>query len=264
MSLHPTAVIDSSAKIDSSVTIGPYSVIGPNVEIGADTWIGPHVVINGPTKIGKENQIFQFSSIGEVPQDKKFHGENSLLEIGDGNTIREFVTINRGTEDGGGITRVGDDNWLMAYIHIAHDCIVGSHTIFANCATLAGHVVIQDYAILGGSTLVHQFCTVGKHAFCGMGSAISKDVPPFVMVGGNPSEPHGLNREGIKRHGFSKEVRENLDEAYKLTYNSGLKAKEAAEKIAELAQSTPELAPFVELINTSTRGIIRPKTNKHK
>ena len=180
--IHPTALIDPSAKLADSVEVGAYSIIGADVEIGEKTWIGPHVVIQGPTKIGRENKLFQFSSIGEVPQDKKFHGETSYLEIGDRNTIREFATINRGTEDGGGTTRIGNDNWLMAYIHIAHDCQVGDNTIFANNASLAGHAIIEDYVILGGFTLVHQFCSIGQHAFCGMGSAISKDIPPYVMV----------------------------------------------------------------------------------
>ncbi|MDH5181195.1 MAG: acyl-ACP--UDP-N-acetylglucosamine O-acyltransferase [Gammaproteobacteria bacterium] len=259
MSLHPTAVIDPSAKLENNVTIGPYSVIGPDVEIGEGTWIGPHVVINGPSKIGRENRIFQFASIGEIPQDKKFHGEKSRLEIGDRNTIREFVTINRGTEDGGGITRIGNDNWLMAYIHIAHDCIVGSNTIFANSATLAGHVEIRDYAILGGSTLVHQFCVVGEHAFCGMGSAISMDVPPYVLVGGNPTEPHGLNVEGLKRRGFSKEAIRQLKDAYKLTYKSGLKIDQVINELEPRTGDVPELLPYVTLLKNSERGILRPQ-----
>jgi UDP-N-acetylglucosamine acyltransferase len=257
MSIDPRAVIDPSARLGNKVTVGPFSVIGPNVEIGEGTWIGPHVVINGPTQIGRDNRIFQFASIGEIPQDKKFHGEDSVLEIGDRNTIRENVTINRGTADGGGITKIGSDNWLMAYIHIAHDCIIGDHTIFANAASLAGHVRIDDYAILGGFTLVHQFCTIGIHAFCGMGSAISKDVPPYMMVNGNPAQPHGLNSEGLKRHQFSKETQQALRDAYKIIYRSGYTTQEAIKQLAALAQAFPEVANMQCFLESSQRGIIR-------
>ena len=257
MSIHPTAVIDDAVKIGADVTIGPYTVIGPHVEIGDGTWIGPHVVINGPTKIGKENRIYQFASIGEIPQDKKFHGEQSRLEIGDRNLIREFVTINRGTEDGGDITRIGSDNWLMAYIHIAHDCHVGNNVIFSNGTSLAGHVSVEDYAILGGFTLVHQFCSIGKHAFCGMGSAVSKDVPPYVMINGNPAHPHGLNIEGLKRHDFSKEVIKSIRDAYKLVYRSGYTLEEASPKLDALAHGCAELLHFNEFIRASKRGIVR-------
>lgn len=257
MSIDARAVIDSSARIGNNVTIGPFSVIGKDVEIGDDTWVGPHVVINGPTRIGRENRIFQFASVGEIPQDKKFRGEDSVLEIGDRNTIRENVTINRGTVDGGGITRIGSDNWLMAYIHIAHDCIIGNHTIFSNAASLAGHVQIDDYAILGGFTLVHQFCTIGAHAFCGMGSAISKDVPPYMMINGNPAQPHGLNSEGLKRHQFSKDTQQALREAYKIIYRSGLTTQEALEKLTPLAQSCAEVARLKAFIQNSQRGIVR-------
>ena len=257
MSIDSRAAIDPSARIGKNVTIGPFSVIGPHVEIGDDSWIGPHVVINGPTRIGRENRIFQFASIGEIPQDKKFRGEDSTLEIGDRNTIRENVTINRGTADGGGVTKIGNDNWLMAYIHIAHDCIVGNHTIFANAASLAGHVTIDDYAILGGFTLVHQFCTIGTHSFCGMGSAISKDVPPYTMVNGNPAQPHGLNTEGLKRHQFSKDAQLALREAYKIIYRSGFTTQEALTQMNTLAQSFPEVANLQKFIQKSQRGIVR-------
>lgn len=257
MSIHPTAVIADAVKLGNKVEIGPYSVIGPGVEIGAGSVIGPHVVINGPTKIGADNHIFQFASIGEVPQDKKFHGENSVLEIGDRNHIREFVTINRGTEDGGGITRIGNDNWLMAYIHIAHDCLVGNNVIFSNGTSLAGHVTVDDYAILGGFTLVHQFCHIGSHAFCGMGSAVSKDVPPYVIVNGNPSHPHGLNLEGLKRRGFSKASLKSLRDAYKLVYRQGLTLEEAMPKLELLADSNEEVMVYKEFIKKSSRGIIR-------
>jgi len=257
MSVHPTAVIDNAVKIGADVTIGAYSVIGPHVEIGDGSWIGPHVVINGPTKIGKENRIYQFASIGEIPQDKKFHGEQSRLEIGDRNLIREFVTINRGTADGGDITRIGNDNWLMAYIHIAHDCHVGDNVIFSNGASLAGHVTVEDYAILGGFTLVHQFCSIGKHAFCGMGSAVSKDVPPYVIVNGNPAHPHGLNIEGLKRNDFSKEVIKTIRDAYKLVYRSGYTIEEVSPKLEALASGCAELVHFNSFIKASKRGIVR-------
>lgn len=255
--IHPTAVIDPAAKIADSVEIGAYSIIGANVEIGENTWIGPHVVIQGPTKIGKENKLFQFSSIGDVPQDKKFHNELSYLEIGDRNTIREFATINRGTEDGGGTTRIGNDNWLMAYIHIAHDCQVGNDTIFANNASLAGHAVIEDYVILGGFTLVHQFCTIGQHAFCGMGSAISKDVLPYVMVNGSPASTYGLNSEGIKRKGFSKETIKALKDAYKVIYRSKLTVKEVNIELKSLIEQFPEVNNMLAGLNNSERGILR-------
>lgn len=257
MSIDARAVIDPAARLGKDVTVGPFSIIGANVEIGDGTWVGPHVVINGPTQIGRENRIFQFSSIGEIPQDKKFHGEQSRLEIGDRNTIREFVTINRGTDDGGGITRIGNDNWLMAYIHIAHDCIVGNNTIFANAASLAGHVRVEDYAILGGFTLVHQFCAIGQHAFTGMGSAIGKDVPPFVMVNGNPAQPHGLNSEGLKRRNFSKETQQALRDAYKLIYRSGLTLVEVKVKLREMAVTCPEINVMLDFIENSQRGILR-------
>lgn len=255
--IHSTAVIDPSAKLADSVEVGAYSIIGANVEIGENTWIGPHVVIQGPTKIGAGNKLFQFSSIGDVPQDKKFHGETSYLEIGDRNTVREFATINRGTEDGGGITRIGSDNWFMAYIHIAHDCVVGNNTIFANNASLAGHAMIGDFAILGGFTLVHQFCKIGQHAFCGMGSAISKDVPPYLMVNGSPAHTHGLNSEGIKRKGFSKEAMKALKDAYKIIYRSNLTTEEAIKQLQPLAEIYPEVQNMRDFLNESTRGILR-------
>lgn len=255
--IHQTALIDPSAIIADSVEIGAYSIIGADVVIAENTWIGPHVVIQGPTKIGKENKFYQFSSIGEVPQDKKFHGEKSYLEIGDRNTIREFATINRGTEDGGGTTRIGDDNWLMAYIHIAHDCQIGSNTIFANNASLAGHAVIEDFVILGGFTLVHQFCKIGQHAFCGMGSAITKDIPPYIMVNGSPAHTHGLNSEGIKRKGFSKETLKALREAYKIIYRSHNTVEVAKEELKSLAENFPEVKNMLTFLENSERGILR-------
>ncbi len=239
------------------MSIGPYSTIGPDVEIAEGTWIGPHVVINGPCRIGKENRIFQFSSIGEEPQDKKFNGEPTLLEIGDRNIIREFCTLNRGTSQDLGYTRVGNDNWIMAYVHIAHDCVVGNNTIFANNATLAGHVNIQDSAILGGACLIHQFCTIGAHSFVGMGSHISKDVPPYLMVSGQPAEPHGLNVEGLRRHDFSDQTIKSLRQAYKVIYRSGLTVVKALEQLEQLKGEQKEVALFADFIAQSERGIVR-------
>ena len=257
MSIDPSAVIDPGAKIADKVSIGPFSIIGADVEIGEGTWIGPHVVIQGPTRIGRENKFYQFSSIGEVPQDKKFHGESSLLEIGDRNVVREFCTINRGTEDGGGSTRIGNDNWIMAYVHIAHDCQIGNNTTFANNATLAGHVNIGDYAILGGFTLVHQFTAIGAHAFTGMGSAISKDVPPYVMASGSPASPYGLNSEGLKRRGFDSELRSAIKQAYKLLYRSNKTTEEAVAAMSELCAKYAEVESFANFLKSSQRGILR-------
>ena len=257
MSVDPRAAIDPSARLASDVSVGPFSVIGPGVEVGAGTWIGPHVVINGPTRIGRDNRIFQFASVGEIPQDKKFHGEDTRLEIGDRNTIREYATINRGTLQGGGVTRVGDDNWFMAYIHVAHDCQVGNGAILANGASLAGHVLIEDYAILGGFTLVHQFCRVGRHAFCGMGSAISKDVPPFMMVSGSPARTYGLNSEGLKRHGFSAEELRVLRQAYKVLYRSGLTLENAQARLDQMAAASPAVSMLADFLRDSERSIMR-------
>lgn len=255
--IHPTAIIDPLARLGEGVSVGPYSVIGADVEIGPRTWIGPHVVINGPCRIGADNRIFQFASVGEIPQDKKYEGEASTLEIGDRNVIREGATLHRGTGAGGGVTRVGNDNWLMAYIHVAHDCIVGDHIIMANSASLAGHVTVGDYAILGGFTLVHQFCTVGAHSFSAMGSAITKDVPPYTMVAGNPADPHGLNSEGLKRRGFSGESQRALRQAYKLLYRCGLTVDQALVEMQELAAQHPEVAQFQDFVRRSKRGIVR-------
>ena len=255
--IHPTAIIDESAEIASGVSIGPYSVVGAGVEIGEGTWIGAHVVINGPTRIGKNNKIFQFNSIGDIPQDKKFEGEVSSLEIGDGNTIREYCSFNRGTEHGGGVTRVGNNNWIMAYVHIAHDCQVGSGIIMANNATLAGHVTIGDHAILGGFTLVHQFCEVGAHSFSAMGTAIGKDVPPYILVAGQPASPRGLNTEGLKRHGFESARLELLRKAYKTVYRNGLKAEEAIEQLSHLGSQSQEVTSMAQFIKSSKRGIVR-------
>jgi len=255
--IDPKAVVDPSAKIADDVSIGPFTVIGSDVEIGRGTWVGPNVVINGPCRIGEDNQIFQFASVGELPQDKKYAGEATLLDVGDRNVIREFCTLNRGTVQGGGVTKIGDDNWIMAYVHIAHDCLVGSNTIFANNTNLAGHVTIEDYVILGGSSLVHQFVRVGAHSFCGMGSAIAKDIPTYMMVAGQPASPHGLNTEGLKRRGFSSEEILELRRAYKVIYRSGLRTEQAIEQLQPIVDRCEAVAPLQEFLKVSERGIAR-------
>ena len=255
--IHPTAVIDPAARLGSNVSVGAYSVIGADVEIGDETWIGPHVVIEGQTRIGRENRIWQFASIGAAPQDKKFHGERSMLEIGDRNVIREFVTFNRGTEDGGGVTRIGNDNWLMAYVHLAHDCIVGNNVIFANAASLAGHVTVDDWVILGGFTLVHQFCQIGAHAFTSMGSIINRDVPPYVTVAGSFAEPKGINSEGLKRRGFDSERILSIRRAYKTLYKSGLPLAEAREELARASSDAPDVRLMLDFIDRSQRSLVR-------
>jgi UDP-N-acetylglucosamine acyltransferase len=256
--IHSTAVVSPGAEIGEGVTIGPYSVIGGGVSVGAQTWIGPHVVVNGPTRIGAANRIFQFCSIGDDPQDRKYAGEaGSRLEIGDGNVIREFCSINRGTAGGGGVTRVGDRNWIMAYVHIAHDCIVGNDTIFANNATLAGHVLVEDHAILGGFTGVHQFCRIGRHSFSAISSVIVKDVPPFTLVAGNTAKPAGLNKEGLRRCGFDADDMKRLGDAYRIVYREGLLLRDALERIEVLAAESAHVAAFAEFIRRSERGIVR-------
>lgn len=255
--IDPRAVIDPTAELAEDVSVGPFAVIGAHVHIGSGTWIGPHAVINGPTRIGRNNRIFQFASVGEEPQDKKYKGEPTRLEIGDGNTIREFVTINRGTVQDEGVTRIGDDNWIMAYVHIAHDCEVGNHAIFANNASLAGHVHVDDYAILGGFTGVHQFCRVGAHVITGIASVVRQDIPPFITASGNPAAPHGLNSEGLKRRGFSSEALAALKRAYKTLYKSGLGLNEAADAIAQEADQQPELRPLADFLRVTGRGIVR-------
>ncbi len=251
------AVVEPGAKLGPGVSVGPWSIIGAQVEIGAGTWIGPHVVITGRTRIGRDNKIFQFASLGEEPQDKKYAGEDTALEIGDRNVIREYCTISRGTVQGGGITQVGNDNWIMAYVHIAHDCKVGHQAIFANSSSLAGHVTVDDYAILGGFTLVHQFCAIGAHCFCGMGSVISKDVPPYTMMSGNPVRAHGLNSEGLKRRGFSAETLRQLREAYKVIYKSKLTLVQAITRLKERQHECAEISVLVTFLERATRGIVR-------
>jgi len=255
--IHSTAIISDSAKIDDKVEIGAYSVIGGDVEIGSGTRIDSHVVINGPTKIGRDNHIYQFASIGDDPQDKKYGDEPTRLIIGDRNTIREFCTLSRGTVQDLGETIVGDDNWIMAYVHIAHDCVVGNKTIMANNVTLAGHVHVGDWVIFGGFSGAHQFATVGAHAFLGMYAGVNRDVPAYTMVAGQPAAPRGINSEGLKRRDFSEEQIRNIKNAYRLVYRKGLKLSEATEQIEELSKHQPELVIFLESLRPSERGIIR-------
>jgi UDP-N-acetylglucosamine acyltransferase len=254
---HPTAIIHPGAKLADDVQVGPYSIIGEHVEIGAGTVIGPHVVITGHTTIGKHNQIFQFCSLGEVPQDKKYAGEPTRLEIGDHNVIRESCTFNLGTVQDRGVTSVGSHNWIMAYVHIAHDCVVGNHTIFANQSTLAGHVIIDDYVILGGFTGVHQFCRVGESVITGIAAVVRQNVPPYLTVSGTPAAPHGINAEGLKRRGFSPEAILAVKRAYKTLYRNGLSLEQARVTIAADVPAHPELALFVEALAHSERGIVR-------
>jgi UDP-N-acetylglucosamine acyltransferase len=256
--IDPTAIIHPDADLHSDVSVGAYTIIGERVSIESGTVIDSHVVIKGPTKIGADNTISSFCSIGGDPQDKKFEGESdSVLVIGSGNTIREYVSINRGTGDGGGKTIIGDNNWIMAYVHIAHDCIVGNNTIFANNATLAGHVTIDDYAILGGFTGVHQFCRIGSYSFSAISSVIVKDVPPYVLVSGNTAKPSGLNREGLKRHGFDADTINILRKAYKAVYREGLALKDALDVLTELSAESNKVELMSSFIAASERGIVR-------
>ena len=255
--IHPAAIIDPKAELDSSVKVGAYTIIGPNVQIGAGSEIGPHAVIEGHTTIGENNRIFQFASLGAIPQDKKYRGEPTRLIIGNGNTIREFTTFNLGTVTGIGETRIGDDNWIMAYCHLAHDCVIGSHTIFANNASLAGHVTIGDYVILGGYTLVFQFCQIGNYAMTAFAAGVHKDVPPYFMAAGYRAEPAGINSEGMRRNGFTPEQIANVKNAYKTLYRQGLPYEEARSQIAQAAETAPELAVLRDFLADSQRSIIR-------
>lgn len=255
--IHSQAIIDPTARLADGVTIGPFSVIGAGVEIGEGTVIESHVVIDGPTRIGCDNKIYSFAAIGGDPQDKKYAGEATELEIGDRNVIREYCTISRGTAQDVGVTRIGNDNWIMATVHIAHDCQIGNHTIFANSTTLAGHVIIEDYVILGGFTLVHQFCKIGAHCFTAMNSVISKDALPFLMISGHMAKPHGLNSEGLKRHGFSSEALAELRKAYKIIYRSGNTLEQAVAKLEPASQSCDKIAQLLDFIKGVTRGIVR-------
>jgi UDP-N-acetylglucosamine acyltransferase len=255
--IHPTAQIADDATLGANVEIGAYCVIGAGVTIGAGTTLGPHVVVNGPTHIGGDNRIHPFASIGGDPQDKKFKGERSELIIGDRNSIREFVTISRGTGDGGGVTRIGDDNWIMAYVHIAHDCRIGNHTIFSNNATLAGHVEIGDYVILSGFSGVHQFCRIGAHAFIGMGCLVNGDVPPFVILASDYGRPRGINTEGLKRRGFTAQRVTTIRRAYKTLYMSGLQLSEAREQLMQLSSESDDIAAMLAFLDQSQRPLMR-------
>jgi UDP-N-acetylglucosamine acyltransferase len=255
--IDPRAVIDARAELDEGVTVAPFAVIGPEVRIGAGTWVGPHAVLRGPTWIGRDNRIFQFASVGEDPQDMKYGGEPTRLVMGDRNTVREYATIHRGTVQDAVTTRIGDDNLLMAYTHVAHDCQIGNHVIMANAASLGGHVRVQDWAILGGFTIVHQFCRIGAHSFCAMGSVLSKDVPPYVMVGGNPARPHGVNLEGLRRRKVSEASIVGIKRGYKLLYKSRLRLDEALASIRDLGRDCPELQPLAEFLASSARSIVR-------
>jgi UDP-N-acetylglucosamine acyltransferase len=255
--IHPSAIIDPAAIINDGVSIGPYSIIGAGVEIGAGTTIGPHVVLKGPTRIGKDNRIFQFCSVGESPQDKKYHGEVTRLEIGERNVIREYCTIHRGTIQDEGVTRIGDDNLFMAYTHIAHDCVIGDHVTMANAASLAGHVCVADHVILGGFSLVHQFCKLGIHSFSAMGSVISRDIPPYVMVGGRPTRPHGINSVGLERKGYDAEAVRTIRKAYKLIYKSGLTLEDAIKSLDEMVAETPAISVMADFLKNTQRSIIR-------
>ena len=255
--IHSSAIIEDGARLGNHVSVGAYSIIGAGVEIGDGCEIGPHVVISGRTSIGAGTRIFQFASIGEAPQDKKYAGEDTALEIGTNNTIREYVTINRGTASGGGVTRVGDNNLFMAYCHIAHDCQVGSHIVGANGATLAGHVEVGDWVIFAGFSGAHQFCRIGAHAFLGMYGGVNQDVPAYVMVSGQPPRPRGINAEGLKRRGFSKDQIRNIREAYRTIYRLGLSRDEAVSRLQAVVSEQPEIQPMVDTVLASKRGLLR-------
>lgn len=255
--VHPSALVHPRARIAPGVAVGAYSIIGEQVEVGEGSWIGPHVVIEGRTRIGRNNRIYQFASIGAPPQDKKYDGEDTAVEIGDGNTLREYVNINRGTARDAGVTRVGDDNWIMANVHFAHDCQVGSHTIFANYSGLAGHVHVGDWAILGATTLVHQFVSIGAHSFTGMGTYLPQDLPPYVMAAGNMAKPYGINSEGLRRRGFSADTIARIKRAYRTLYRSGLGLEEAKRELAAQAAQCAEVGMLLEFLARSRRGFIR-------
>ncbi len=256
--IHPTAQIDPSAVVGNNVSIGAYSVIGPDVQIGDGTVIGPHVVIEGPTRIGRDNRISQFASLGGAPQDKKFAGEHTELVIGDRNLIREFVTINRGTGDGGSVTRIGNDNWLLAYVHVAHDCCIGNNTVFSNYSALAGHVEIGDYVIMSGFSGVHQFCKVGAHAFIGMGCLVGSDVPPFVMMANEQrGRPRGINSEGLKRRGFDASRISAIKRAYRTLYMAGLTLADAREQLTAQATESEDVRSMLEFLDRSERSLAR-------
>jgi len=255
--IHPSAIVHRSARLAPDVEVGPYSVIGEHVEVGAGSFIGSHVVLDGHTRIGRKNTIWHFVSIGAPPQDKKYKGEPTGVEIGDRNTFREFCTINRGTVQDAGVTRIGNDNWIMAYVHFAHDCQIGNNTIFANLSQIAGHVSVGDWAILGGNTQAHQFVQVGAHSFTGMGTYLAQDLPPYVTAAGNMAHPYGINKEGLKRRGFSPETIAGLKRAYKTLYRKGLTLEDAVGELKAQAAACPEVQPMLDFIARSKRGIIR-------
>ena len=255
--VHPSAIVDRRARLADGVSVGPYSVIGPHAEVGAGTWIGAHVVLDGHIRIGRNNRIFHFASLGAPPQDKKYKGEDTAVEIGDDNTVREYVTINRGTALDVGVTRLGNDNWVMAYVHFAHDVQIGSHTIFANACQLAGHVTVGDWAIFGATTLVHQFVHIGAHAFTGMGTYLPQDLPPFVTAAGNMARPYGINSEGLRRRGFSADDIAGLKRAYRTLYRRGLGLDEARRELQGQVAACPHVRELLEFLDRSKRGIIR-------
>jgi UDP-N-acetylglucosamine acyltransferase len=255
--IDPRACVDPAARIGENVIIGPWTLIGPEVEIGAGTWVGPHVVLKGPTRIGRDNKIFQFASVGEDPQDKKYEGERTFLEIGDRNIIRECCTIHRGTGQGGGVTRIGNDNLFMAYVHIAHDCMIGSQTVFSNNASLAGHVIVEDYAIVSGFSGVHQFCKIGSYSFIGGATMVVKDVLPYTLVNGHDAKAIGLNLTGLKRHNFTLETTNYLRRAYKIIFRSNLTVTEAIKELVPLAADCSEVGSMIEMLQGSDRGITR-------
>lgn len=255
--VHATALVHAGAQLGAGVQVGAYAIIGEHVEVGEGTWIGPHVVIEGHTRLGRDNRVYQFASVGAPPQDKKYAGEPTRLEIGDRNTLREGVTVNRGTTEDAGVTRVGSDNWLMAYVHIAHDCQVGSNTIMANYTGLAGHVEVGDWAILGGATVVHQFVRIGAHSFTSMGAYLAQDLPPYVMAAGNMAKPFGINSEGLRRRGFSAEAIARIKQSYRTLYRAGLGFEEAKRELEGQAAGFPEVRALLEFVQQSRRGIIR-------
>ncbi len=255
--IHPSAIVAPGARLGTGVSIGPYSVIGEHVEIGDRSWIGSHVVIDGRTRLGSDNRIFHFCSIGGPPQDKKFGGEATRLEIGDRNTVREYCTFHCGTVQDAAVTRLGSDNWIMAYVHLAHDCQVGNHTIFANNAQIAGHVHVEDFAILGGFTVVHQFVSIGAHSITAMGTILLQDLPPYVTAAGNKARPFGINSEGLKRRDFPADSIKAIKAAYRTLYKAGLTLEQAKKKLAAQAEQVPEIRPLVDFLDRSRRGIIR-------
>jgi UDP-N-acetylglucosamine acyltransferase len=257
MKIHPTAIVAPSARVAPDVEIGPYCVIGPRVEIGAGSSVGAHTVVTGHTRIGANNRIYQHVSLGEAPQDKKYAGEATRLEIGDGNTIREFCTLNCATVQDAGVTRLGNHNWVMAYVHLAHDCQVGNHTVLANATQLGGHVHVGDYAILGGLTAVHQYCHIGAHCITGAGTVVLQDVPPYIMASGNPARPYGINSEGLKRRGFAADTIRRLKSAYKTLYRSGHTLEQARRELARQARQCPEIQVTLDFLAAASRGLLR-------